>query len=224
MAPPTLTAPANVTTSATSAAGAVVTYTTPTAADFKDGSDPVVCLAASGSTFAIGATTVTCSSTNSSNMTTTHTFTVTVSKLTPVIAWAAPSSIFYGDALGTSQLNATANVAGTFAYSPAAGTVLAAGAHSLSLTFTPDDRDHYTGVTASTDLTVLKATPQITWPKPSDVIDGYVLGPTQLNATASVPGTFAYTPTSGAVWWPVTDMAVDGQVPVLWTGKHRGGA
>ena len=41
----------------------------------------------------------------------------------PTITWASPASIVYGTALSAAQLDATANVAGTFAYSPAAGTV-----------------------------------------------------------------------------------------------------
>ena len=38
-----------------------------------------------------------------------------------------PATISYGIALSSTQLNATANVAGTFTYLPAAGTVLKAG-------------------------------------------------------------------------------------------------
>src|ERR1700739_284970 len=56
---------------------------------------------------------------------------------TPVITWATPAAITYNTALSAIQLNATASVAGTFVYSSAAGTVLTAGAHTLSVTFTP---------------------------------------------------------------------------------------
>ena len=82
-AAPEFAPPADIIKTATSAAGAVVTYTTPTAVDFKDGTDPVVCVPPSASTFAIGVTTVECTATNSSNMTTTHTFTVTVKDAPP---------------------------------------------------------------------------------------------------------------------------------------------
>ena len=44
---------------------------------------------------------------------------------TPTITWANPADITYGTALGATQLDATASVAGTFAYTLAAGT----GAH-----------------------------------------------------------------------------------------------
>src|SRR5439155_16140122 len=46
---------------------------------------------------------------------------------TPTIAWATPSDIVYGTALGVTQLNATADVPGTFTYSPAEGPVTRAG-------------------------------------------------------------------------------------------------
>jgi len=55
------------------------------------------------------------------------------------ITWPSPADIVYGTALSGIQLNATANVAGTFSYNPAAGTVLTAGAsQTLSVTFTPE--------------------------------------------------------------------------------------
>jgi hypothetical protein len=44
-----------------------------------------------------------------------------------------------------------------------------------------------------------KATPTITWATPSAITYGTALSPTQLNATASVPGTFVYSPVSGTV-------------------------
>ena len=36
--------------------------------------------------------------------------------MTPTISWPNPANIVYGTALGSTQLDATANVAGTFAY------------------------------------------------------------------------------------------------------------
>lgn len=47
---------------------------------------------------------------------------------------------------------------------------------------------------ASATLTILKATPTITWINPADITQGTALGPIQLNATASVPGTFVLYP------------------------------
>jgi hypothetical protein len=48
-------------------------------------------------------------------------------------------------------------------------------------------------------LAVNKATPTITWATPAPVAAGTALSATQLNATASVPGSFMYTPAVGAV-------------------------
>src|SRR6185436_17463804 len=58
----------------------------------------------------------------------------------PVITWPKPADITYGTALSAAQLNATANVPGTFSYNPPAGTVLGAAAiQLLSLTVKADD-------------------------------------------------------------------------------------
>ena len=66
-------------------------------------------------------------------------------KCVPLIAitWANPADILYGTALGGAQLNAAANVAGTFVYSPPAGTVLPAGSNLLSVTFMATDTADY---------------------------------------------------------------------------------
>ena len=47
----------------------------------------------------------------------------TVNKATPTITWNNPANINSGTALGATQFNATASTAGTFLYTPAAGTV-----------------------------------------------------------------------------------------------------
>lgn len=103
----------------------------------------------------------------------TKTGTATITLLppqTPVITWATtPAAITYGTALSATQLDATASVSGTFAYSPAAGTVLAAGSQTLSVTFTPTNTAEYTVATAGVVLTVNKATPAITWATPAAI-------------------------------------------------------
>jgi hypothetical protein len=75
---PVVTPPANVTANATSPAGAVVTYPAATAVDNIDGPIPAPCTPASGTTFPIGQTTVTCSATDAHGNTGTATFVVTV--------------------------------------------------------------------------------------------------------------------------------------------------
>ena len=46
---------------------------------------------------------------------------------------------------------------------------------------------------------VLVPVPTLTWSNPADILAGTPLSPAQLNATASVPGTFTYTPGPGTV-------------------------
>lgn len=125
--------------------------------------------------------------------------TLTAGKTTPSITWAAPSAITYGTALSATQLNASSSVAGTFAYTPAAGTVLKAGAQTLSVTFTPTDTTDYSSVTQTVTLTVGKATPSITWAAPSAITSGTPLSATQLDATSTIPGTFVYSPAAGII-------------------------
>jgi hypothetical protein len=122
-----------------------------------------------------------------------------VNQTSPVLSWAAPSAIAYGTALSAAQLNATASVPGTFAYTPSLGTVLSVGTHTLSVSFTPTDATDYSTASASVALTVNQTTPVLSWATPSAISYGTALSAAQLNATASVPGTFAYTPSLGTV-------------------------
>jgi hypothetical protein len=159
---------------------------------------------AAGAALAVGnhTLTVTFTPTNAANYTPSTaraSVTLTVTKATPFITWATPSAIAYGTALSASQLNATSTVAGTFAYSPASGTVLSPGVHTLNVTFTPTSTTNYTTATSSVTLTVNKVTPTITWSAPKAITYGTALSATQLNATSTVAGSFAYSPASGTV-------------------------
>ncbi|PYX99084.1 MAG: hypothetical protein DMG63_10030, partial [Acidobacteria bacterium] len=90
-------------------------------------------------------------------------FSVMLTKATPTISWANPAAITFGDVLSATQLNAIPSVPGTFVYSPAAGTVLNAGANqSLSVTFTPTDTSNYTTQTASVTISADKADSVVT--------------------------------------------------------------
>ena len=135
--------------------------------------------------------------------------TINVGKATPTLTWSSPAPITYGTALSATQLNATATgvsgaLAGTFVYTPAAGTVLNAGTQSLSVTFTPTDATDYTTGIAGTTISVGKVTPVLTWAPPAAIVVGTPLSATQLNATAAgisgaLAGTFVYTPAAGTV-------------------------
>jgi hypothetical protein len=192
----------------------------------------------------------------------------TIAKATPVVSWPPPAPIVYGTPFDSTELNATADVPGTFAYAPSAGTVLDVGTQTLSVTFTPADATDYTNASASVSLTVnpepvtftiapvsftyngsvqgptitpsvagatysiggtasataagsytvtatatgnytgtsgpitwtiAQATPVVSWPTPAPIVYGMVLDSTELNATANVPGTFAYNPPANTV-------------------------
>jgi hypothetical protein len=127
--------------------------------------------------------------------------TLTVNQATPTVTWAMPAAISYGTALSGAQLDASSAVAGTFAYTPALGTVLKAGSgQTLSVTFTPTDTtDYATPAAATTTLTVNQATPTITWATPAAITYGTALSGAQLNASSAVAGTFVYTPVTGTV-------------------------
>jgi len=87
---------------------------------------------------------------------------LTITQATTVLTWATPASISYETALSATQLNATSGgVAGTFVYTPAAGTVLAAGSHTLSVAFTPTDAVDYSAASATVTLIVTKTTPTV---------------------------------------------------------------
>jgi hypothetical protein len=117
---------------------------------------------------------------------------------TPVITWANPAAISYGTPLSGTQLNASSGgVAGSFVYTPAAGTMLGVGVQTLSVTFTPTDTTNYTTATQTASLTVNKATPTITWATPAAISYGTALSATQLNASSTVAGTYVYTPALG---------------------------
>ena len=122
------------------------------------------------------------------------------SKFLPTITWPSPSPITYGTALGAAQLNATSSVPGAFVYSPPAGTVLAAGVNTLSVTFTPTDTNTYATVTSTVQITVNQAIPTLT------------VG----------PGSLAFTATSGGsnpASQPIT-IANSGGGSLNWTASN----
>ncbi len=125
---------------------------------------------------------------------------INVLKTAAVIAWNNPADILYGMPLGPSQLNANASVPGSFMYTPAAGTLLPAGAgQALKVVFVPSDVANYAPTSKTVLINVLRAVPVINWSTPADIVYGTPLGPSQLSASASVPGSFMYTPAPGTV-------------------------
>jgi hypothetical protein len=89
--PPTLTVPAPITKEATSARGAVVKFSA-TAWDSNGAPLAVTCKPASGSTFPLGTTKVSCSAVDSYGSRTTKTFTIEVVDTTPPVV-TVPSAL-----------------------------------------------------------------------------------------------------------------------------------
>lgn len=124
---------------------------------------------------------------------------ITVNKATPAILWDPPTDIPFGTALSSIQLGAVASIPGSFVYSHSEGDVLPEGQHELSVIFTPEDIDNYTDAAAAVPLVVTKPVPTVTWSMPASAIYGVALSSEQLNAVASVPGSFVYSPPEGTV-------------------------
>ncbi len=148
------------------------------------------------------------------------TSTITVSESpTSVVYGAESTSVFtvnvnptYGENLPGVE-NVTVNVGSTSCVASVAvttvgtcsitNTALTASAtpYTVSATY-PGDADISLSATATapTGLTVTKATPPaITWATPTAITYGTLLSSTQLNATDTLPGTFVYSPASGAL-------------------------
>ena len=124
--------------------------------------------------------------------------------ITPTISWSTPAAITYGTPLSSAQLNATASVPGTFAYTPAAGPLLAAGTQTLSVLFTPTDTTHYTTASASVILTVNKAIATVTLSNLAQTYTGSALTPTATTAPAGLAITWTGAPDTSAGTYPVT--------------------
>jgi len=107
-----------------------------------------------------GSYSVLASLTNDNYTASNATGTLVIGRATPTISWSDPSGITYGTALSSAQLNATAsfggsNLPGSFAYTPAAGTVLNPGNGQLiSTIFTPTDPVNFNNASASVHINV----------------------------------------------------------------------
>src|SRR2546425_6569867 len=103
--------PSDITATATSSAGAVVNYSNPTATDIVDGTLPVNCSPASGSTFPIGQTAVHCVATDVHGNRSSANFNVSVRKADQTIAFSALANKTFGDADFTVSATASSGLA-----------------------------------------------------------------------------------------------------------------
>jgi alpha-tubulin suppressor-like RCC1 family protein len=150
-------------------------------------------------------------------------FTLTIFPGFPVITWPAPDAITYGTALNATQLNASANVAGTFVYGPASGTILDAGTQTLSITFHPTDNVNYGPTYVTRTLTVNPAPTTFVLSATSFTYTGAAQSPSVITApagatfttggtlSASAPGNYTataiatgnYSGTNNSLTWTI---------------------
>ena len=204
--------PSDMTVEATSSSGAVGTFTSPTSSDLVDGSVTVSCSPVSGSTFALGETTVTCSATDSHSNTATTTFKVKVQdKTAPLIASHVDETAEATSASGaavsyTSPATSDAvDGAGTATCLPASGSTFAlgdttvycdavdaAGNHAIQTHFKVTVQDTTKPLIAAHGDETAEATSSAgaivsyTSPSTSDAVDG--------------PGTASCSPISGSLF------------------------
>jgi len=157
--PPTVTAPANVSTSTNDPGGKTVTYGSAGANDVVDGPLTPTCSPASGSNFPVGTTTVTCSATDAHGNTGSDSFTVTVTlndTTPPVVTVPADFSVDTESSGGrtvTFSASANDNVDGPLpaSCSPSSGSTFPVG--TTKVTCTATDSHGNTG-SADFDVTV----------------------------------------------------------------------
>jgi predicted outer membrane repeat protein len=131
--------PSNITTKATSPQGATVSYTSPTVVDEDSPLPPVNCSQASGTTFAIGTTTVTCTVADSddSNSPVSQSFTVTVQ---PVLN-ASGTNVSATEGRAFSGVVATGSAYGTS--NPLTATISWGDGSSSTISVTPNADGSY---------------------------------------------------------------------------------
>lgn len=177
-AAPEITVPANITAEATSPGGAVVTFT----ATATNGAT-IVCTPPSGSTFALGTTTVNCTATNAGGSDS-DSFTVTVVDTTdPILSLPAEITAEATSAAGAAvtYVASASDLADTdvaVQCTPASGATFALGTTTVSCSATDDSGNTATG---SFDVTVVdttppqilsvEATPNVLWPPNHKMVD-----------------------------------------------------
>jgi hypothetical protein len=143
-----------------------------------------------------------------------------IGQATPTVDVVAPGGTYSGTAIGATATVAGANgsagatlegVAPSLSYyagaysgvsqltglTPLSGAPVVAGSYTVLATF--GGSTDYAAASALANYRIAPAMPAVTWNPPAAIVYGTVLSTTQLDATASVPGRFIYTPAVGAV-------------------------
>jgi hypothetical protein len=146
----------------------------------------------SGTPTAAGSFSFTVTATDSSGFTGSQAYTLTIAKANQTITWSTPADIVYGTPLSATQLDASVSVAGPAAagavtYTPAAGTVLAAG-HAQTLTVSVAATANYNAATATVYLNVTPAPLTITPAAGQSMILGATVPVLRYSASGFVNG------------------------------------
>ncbi|WP_406693968.1 Ig-like domain repeat protein [Singulisphaera sp. Ch08] len=147
---------------------------------------------------------------------------INVLKGIPELGWGRPAAIDYGTPLSATQLNASANVPGSFVYSPAAGTVLTPGQQGLSATFVPANTADYDSLSIHTAIIIKISLPAMV----DDGAGTSQTGPWAEAAIGGASGSVRYAEAgtgSSTITWPLAGL-VQGtyDVQVTWmAGTNR---
>jgi hypothetical protein len=161
--PPVIDSMNNITTTADSSDGVVVTFTNPTAIDAVNGAVPVSCDPASGYLFPIGLTVVTCTAKDTTGNSASITFDVTVNSVTPTntsysitispsVSSTGSGNITCGD--GTCPASVYAGTSVTFTETPASDSTFTSWGGACSGTATTCTLTINADTSVSADFTV----------------------------------------------------------------------
>jgi hypothetical protein len=170
--PPVFGAAPNVNADASPGGSTAVTFAKPIATDAVEGDRTVTCTPASGSTFPIGSTTVTCTASDSTGHGATKTFTVTVTDRTPPVI-TVPADIT-AEATGVSGKAVTYSFSAsdpddavsTSSCTPASGSAFPVGVTTVTCNATDS---HSNSASKSFTVTITDLTPPTLTDVPTDI-------------------------------------------------------
>jgi sugar lactone lactonase YvrE len=151
--------------------------------------------ALSGTPSAAGSFPITVTATDSMGVTGTQNYTLTIQKGSATITLLGLNQGYTGSPVSASATTVPSGLNVTFTYNDSPMPPTAQGTYTVLATV---DDTNFAG-TAFGMMTIGNAEPTLTWATPGSIPYGTPLSAKQLNATASVAGTFSYSPALGAI-------------------------
>jgi hypothetical protein len=121
--------------------------------------------------------------------------TLTIARAPLTVTLSSLTASYDGTPKGVAATTSPVTKPVTVTYNGSSNAPTSAGSYAVVATVSDSN---YSGSATGT-LVIAKATPALTFAPPAPVIVNTVLGAAQLNASATVPGAFSYTPSSGTV-------------------------